>query len=114
MLGRFALVLSISVAVLSAPVAPAATRCCAQPGSLPASYSDGCCAAMACCVISSKSVPLPVTPAPASSELSASPAPACFVSLIDFPICPNETRFAAALPVAHSPPPLALLCSFLI
>jgi hypothetical protein len=112
--GRFTLVLSIGAAILSAPVAPAAARRCAHPDSLPTSYSDGCCAATPCCVISSESAPQPLTPTPASSDLSVSAAPVCFVSLIDPPASPAQARFAKALPVAHSPPPLALLCSFLI
>jgi hypothetical protein len=112
MLGKLALVCSIGVALLQAPMAAPTARCCSHPDSQQASYSDGCCAAMACCVISDGTAEKPITPV--ANELSAFPAPVCLVSLIDFPASPSVARFAKAQPVAHSPPPLALLCTRLI
>jgi hypothetical protein len=114
MFGRLALVLSVGAALLQAPNAAPTARCCSHPDSQQTSYSDGCCAAMACCVISDGTAEKPMTPAPAANELSAFPAPVCLVSLIDFPASPQVARFANAPPVAHSPPPLALLCTRLI
>jgi hypothetical protein len=114
MLSRFALVCSIAAALLQAPIAAPTARCCSDPDSHQASYSDGCCAAMACCVISDGTAEKAITAAPAANELSAFPAPVYLVSLIDFSANSNEVCFTKAQPVAHSPPPLALLCTFLI
>ena len=69
---------------------------------------------MACCVISDGTAEKPITPAPTANVLSVVSAPVCLVSLIDFPASPQLARFAKAPPVAHSPPPLALLCTYLI
>jgi hypothetical protein len=114
MLGKLALVCSISAALLQAPIAAPTARCCSHPDSHQASFSDGCCAAMACCVISDGTAEKAMTPAPAANELSAFPTPVCLVSLIDFPTSPHAARFAKAPLVAHSPPSRALLCTYLI
>ena len=105
---------SIAAALLQAPIAVHAARCCSAHDSHQPSYSDDCCAAMACCVISNDTAEKPITPVPVANELSAVSAPGCLVSLIDFPAGPQLARFAKAQPVAYSPPPLALLCTFLI
>jgi hypothetical protein len=108
------LVLAVGAALSCALVAAPVAQCCSDSGSQQASFSDGCCAEMPCCAISSDSATQPVTPAQVSSQLSVFPAPVCFVSLIDFPASPQVARFAKAQPVAHAPPPLALSCIFLI
>jgi hypothetical protein len=114
MLSKLALVLAMGAALLQAPMAAPTARCCSHPDSHQASFSDGCCAATACCVISDGTAEQPMTPAPVANELPAFPAPVCLVSLIDFPASPQVARFARAHPVAHAPPPLALSCIFLI
>jgi hypothetical protein len=114
MFGKLALAILVGVAFLQAPIAHSTLRCCANSESHQAALSDGCCAAMACCVISDGTTEQPITPAPLANELSPLAAPVCLVSLIDFPASPETVRFAKAQPVAHSPPPLALLCTFLI
>lgn len=113
MFGKIALVLLTSLAFLQPPIAQSTLPCCSHPGSHQAFLADGCCAAMGCCAISDGSASRPITLAPAAQQLSAFPAP-CLVSLIDFPISPHQIRFATASPVAHSPTPLALLCTRLI
>ena len=114
MFGKLTLVLAIGAAVLQAPISAPAAPCCSHLESRQASLSDECCAVVACGVISGDTAEQPITPAPASSELSAFPAPVCLVSLIEFPTRPKGARFAKAQPVAHAPPPLALLCTYLI
>jgi hypothetical protein len=114
MLSKLALVLAVSVALFQAPVAAFTGRCCSYPGSQEASFSDGSCAAMACCVVSDGTAKKPMTPAPVANELSTFPAPVCLVSLIDLPANPQLVRFAKTPTVAHSPPTPALLCTFLI
>jgi hypothetical protein len=114
MLSKLAVVLAVSVVLFQAPVVAFTARCCSHPDSHQTSVSDGCCAAMPCCVISDGTAEKPVTPAPVAHELSAVSAPVCLVSLINFPADPQVARFAKAQPVAHAPPPLALNCIFLI
>ena len=114
MFGKVALVLSVCAAILQPPIALPAPRCCAPPDAQRAVLADGCCAAMACCVISDGTARQPVTSAPAANDVAAAPAPVCLVSLVDFPTVPRGTHFAKAPPAAHSPPPLALLCTRLI
>lgn len=114
MLSKLALVLAVGAALSQALVAAPVAQCCWRPDSHHASFSDGCCVAMACCVISDGTAEKPITLAPGANELSAISAPVCLVSPIDFPASPQVARFAKAHPVAHSPPPLALLCTYLI
>jgi hypothetical protein len=114
MLSKLALVLAVGAALLQAPMSAPTARCCSHPDSHQASFSDVCCAATPCCVISDGTAEKPMTPAPVANELSAVSAPVCLVSLIDFPAGPQVARFAKAQPVAHAPPPLALSCIFLI
>ena len=118
MLSRFAIVCSIGAALLQASVAAPTVPCCSHPDSHAdshqASLSDGGCGAMTCCVISDRTAEKPITPAPSANELSSFPPPVCLVSPIDFHTSPQVTRVARAHPVAHSPPPLALSCIFLI
>ena len=114
MLSKLALVLAVGAALLQAPMAAPVAQCCSHPESNQASFSDGCCAAMACCVISDGTAEKPIMPAPVGNELSAVSAPVCLAILIDFPASPQVARCAKALAVAHSPPPLTLSCIFLI
>lgn len=100
--------------MLQAPLAAAATPCCSAPDSHQVGVSDGCCAEMPCCVISDGSAAKSITPAPVANEVATFLAPVAFVSLIEFPANPVGIRFAKVPPVAHSPPPRALLCTYLI
>ena len=114
MFGKIGLALLVGLMLLQAPFAASAARCCSNADPHQASIADGCCAAMGCCVISSDPADNQLTPAPVVNELSTLSAPVGLVSLIDFPTSPNQARFAKAPLVAHSPPPLALLCTRLI
>ncbi len=114
MFGKLILVLALCAALLPTPAAVAAPHCCGPAVERQAVVSDGCCAAMVCCVISAGSSHQPASSAPVSAESAALPAPVCLVSLISFPASPDAARWPSALPVAHSPPPLALLCTRLI
>ena len=115
MFRRFAIVLLVGIAILQAPLTQATAHCCLHLElQQQASFSDGCCAPLSCCVISNDNTVAPIAPAPLPQELSALPASTCLVSLIDFPAGPQVTRFAGVRPVAHSPPPLAVSCIFLI
>jgi hypothetical protein len=115
MFGKLALAFLVSVMLLQTPLFAAATvRCCANNEPHPHSFEDGCCAAMGCCALSSSSTEDQLNRASVANELPTVSAVLNLVSLIDLPIRPNETRFCQARPVAHSPPPLALLCTRLI
>ena len=114
MFSKMVLVLAIGASMLQAPLAAPVARCCSPSDSHQASFADGCCEAMACCIISGASSDKAVTPPAPCNELASFPAPVCLVSLIEFPTNPQGVRLAKAPPVAHSPPPLALLCTYLI
>ena len=114
MLRRLLLVLSLCAATFQGPVADAARRCCTQPGSHSPSFAAGCCAGMGCCLIAAQTITPPVTSAPVAHDVTAVPAPAFLVSLSDPPTLSRAKHLAKALPVAHSPPSLALLCTRLI
>jgi len=114
MVVRLALVLSICAAFVQAPIGAPAAQCCLPDLTQKMALVDGCCAGTACCVISGDPAEQPLTASPATNDVSAFSAPICVVSLIDFQAGQQETHFAKAQPVAHSPPPLALLCTFLI
>lgn len=114
MFGKLALTFLVGFILLQTPFGAAAARCCSNTDSQHSSIDDGCCAAMGCCVISNNPAGNQLIPAPVANELSTAPAPVNLVSLIDLPIRPNESRLSQAPPAGHSPPPLALLCTFLI
>ncbi len=114
MFGKVVLALLVSMAVLLPPNVLPAPTCCAQAESHQAALADGCCAGTPCCIISGDSARVPTTPASAASACATAPAPTTLVSLIVFPANPPWVRLAKAPPVAHSPPPLALLCTYLI
>ena len=70
---------------------------------------------MVCCAISDATAARqPLTLTPVTNNIVALPAIVTLVSPITFPASARELRFAHASPVAHSPPPLALLCTRLI
>ncbi len=114
MFGKVALVLSVCAAILQPPLALPVPPCCAAPDAQRAVLADGCCAAMTCCVISDTTARQPINPAPLTNNIAAFPALVTLVSPIAFPANSRELRGAQAPPVAHSPPPLALLCARLI
>ena len=114
MLGKVVIALLVSMAFMLPANALPVQKCCANPDSHQVTVADGCCAATPCCIISGDSAQLPTTPAPAVGSFTTAPAPATLVSLIVFPANPHWVRLAKAPPVAHSPPPLALLCTYLI
>lgn len=115
MFGKVILALLVSMAFLLPPNALPAPKCCANPESHQVTIADGCCAATPCCIISGDSAQQPTTPAPSAGAFATAPAPAAvLVSLIVLPTNPHWVRLAKAPPRAHSPPPLALLCTYLI
>jgi hypothetical protein len=114
MFGKFALVLSIGATIIQAPINTPAAQCCSPDSPQKEALADGCCAAMNCCVISDGAAAQPITAALASNDINTFPAPICGDSLIDLQPGQQGTHFAIAQPVAHSPPPLALLCTRLI
>jgi hypothetical protein len=71
MFGKVALVLSVCAAILQLPAALPAPPCCATPDAQHAVLADGCCAAMACCVISDATARQPITPTPVTNNIVA-------------------------------------------
>ncbi|MEO8044847.1 MAG: hypothetical protein ABI674_08060 [Spartobacteria bacterium] len=115
MFGKVILACLFSIAFLLPPNALPGPKCCANPKSHQVTITDGCCAAMPCCIISGdNAAQLPTMPAPTVGSLASALAPVCLVSLIDFPASAQVARFGPAPPRAHSLPPLALSGIFLI
>ncbi len=114
MFGRVVIAFLVSMTFLLPANALPEPKCCADPGSHQVTVADGCCATAPCCIIPGEGAQLPTTPPLAVDSIASAPAPATLVSLIIFPPNPPWIRLAKAPPVAHSPPPLALFCTYLI
>jgi hypothetical protein len=115
MVRNLALMLLTVGLMLAAPLAAVSASCCRPAESQrPVSLSSGCCATMSCCVISSQSTTPPVVPGANAPEFAGVPAPALFVSLLDFPLNRPLARLAHPPQIAHAPPPLAVTGIFLI
>ena len=108
--------MAMTAALLMAPVGLAARSCILSNAPSQKACQPSCCANKTCCATSPKNTAPPSQPlakADSGQQLSA----ICFavtLPLSDREVGAEQFRFQAAVPLANSPPRLALLCTFLI
>jgi len=108
----FAVVAALFSATVRLPAAPCIVT--NTPG--PKACQPGCCANKACCATSHQRTGPPVQPLAKSGldQQNFTALPATTAPLLTLSIT-RESKFVShAEPVAHSPPRLSLLCTFLI
>jgi hypothetical protein len=117
MLSRIMISVAVAVALVAAPMGSAARSCILVNAPSQKACQPGCCANKTCCATSPKNTApasQPLAKADSAQQLSAT----CFAPVaLPYPNCEvGSEQFRphiASLP-AHSPPQLALLCTFLI
>jgi hypothetical protein len=108
---------AVAVALVGAPMGSIARSCILVNAPSQKACEPGCCANKTCCATSPKNTapaPQPLAKADSGQQLSAT----CFAPVaLPYPNCEAGTqqfRFRVTALSAHSPPQLALLCTFLI
>jgi len=116
MLSRIMISVAAAVALVAAPMAPAARSCILSSTPAEQACKPTCCANKTCCVTANehKSTPTqPLAKGDSSQQLKATG----FVTALPFSnyeIGSEQFRFQPTAPLANSPPRLALLCTLLI
>jgi hypothetical protein len=117
MLSRIMISVAVAVALVGAPMGSIARSCILVNAPSQKACQPGCCANKTCCATSPKNTApasQPLAKADSGQQLSAT----CFATAaLPFSSCDAGTqqfRVHAASLSAHSPPQLALLCTFLI
>ena len=117
MLGKLGISVTIMAALVLGAVRLPAAACILSNAPSEKACRMGCCANMTCCMTSHKRTGLPVQPlakSGASQEnLSAIPATVAVALVSPAATAPSHV-FSGAGGVAHSPPPLVLICIRLI
>jgi hypothetical protein len=116
MFRRVTVCLAVVAALFSASVRLPAAPCIVTNTPGPKACEPGCCANKACCATSHQRTGPPVQPLAKSGldQQNFAALPATTAPLLTLSIT-RESKFVShAEPVAHSPPRLSLLCTFLI
>jgi len=117
MLNRIMISVAVAVALVAAPVASAARSCILVSAPSEKACHPSCCANKTCCATSSKNtVPAsqPLAKADAGQQLSATCVVTTAMPFSGSQAGAEQFRFHATSLPSHSPPQLALLCTFLI
>ena len=116
MLRRVTVGLVVVAALFSATVRLPAAPCVVTNTPGPKACQPGCCANKACCATSHQRTGPPVQPLAKSGldQQNFTALPATIAPLLTFSSSSESRIVFHAEPVAHSPPLLSLLCTFLI
>jgi hypothetical protein len=117
MLRRILISVAVAVALVAAPIGSAARSCMLVNAPSQKACQPSCCANKTCCATSPKNTAAPSQPlakADSAQQLSV----ICFVPVAlpfsSYEAGAEQFRFHVTSLSAHSPPQLALLCTFLI
>ena len=117
MLSRIIVSMAMAIALLAAPVGVTARSCILVNAPSQNACQPNCCANKTCCATSPKNTAAPSQPlakADSGQQLSAISSATATLRLASYNAGTEQFRFHAASLSAHSPPRLALLCTFLI
>jgi hypothetical protein len=117
MLGKIGISVAIVAALVLGAVRLPVAACILSNAPAEKACTMGCCANMACCMTSHKGTGLPVQPLAKSGvnqqNIGAIPATVAVTLVTPLAMAPSHV-FSSADGIAHSPPPLALICIRLI
>jgi hypothetical protein len=117
MLRRIIISVAVAVALVAAPVGSAARSCILVNAPSQKACQPSCCANKTCCATSSKNTApasQPLAKTDAGQQLSATCSATATLPLASCDAGTEQFRLHTTSLSAHSPPQLALLCTFLI
>jgi hypothetical protein len=117
MLNRIMISVAVAVAVVAAPIGSAARSCILVNAASQKACQPSCCANKTCCATSSKNTApasQPLAKTDAGQQLSATCSATATLPLANCDAGTEQFRLHVTSLSAHSPPQLALLCTFLI
>jgi hypothetical protein len=117
MLSRIMISVAVAVTLVAAPVASAARSCILVNAPNQKACQSSCCANKTCCATSPKNTApasQPLAKADSGQQLSANCSATAMLPLANCDAGTEQFRLHVTSLSAHSPPQLALLCTFLI